>query len=38
LEASVHLGQYKKITFDKIIKSVSPEAYDLLEKLFEIDY
>ncbi len=38
MEASVHLGQYKKISFDKIIKNVSEEAYDLLEKLLEVDY
>lgn len=38
LEASYHLGHFSKIPFEKIAKNVSAEAYDLLEKMLEIDY
>ncbi|CAD8189223.1 unnamed protein product [Paramecium octaurelia] len=38
LEAVVHLGQFQKVPLDKIIKGISPQGYDLLERLLDIDF
>lgn len=32
------MGTLEKVPWDKVVKGLSPEGYDLLEKLLEIDY
>lgn len=34
----IHIGMYKKVAFEKIMKKISKDGIDLLEKLLEIDY
>lgn len=38
LEAIQEIGTLEKIAWDKVVKGLPPEGYDLLEKLLELDY
>lgn len=38
VEVVQELGQLEKVPWEKVVKGLPPEGYDLLDKLLEVDY
>lgn len=38
IEACSQLGNFEKVPFEKVIRGLPKEGYDLLERMFELDH